>query len=82
MHEDLHDELAAAIAAERAAWEKVKNKLPGTPDHVEANWLAWQAAVRRCRAARQALDAAGVPPQELDGLPEAAGHKGHRHTPP
>jgi hypothetical protein len=33
---DPHDELAAAIAAERAGWEKVKENLPGSPHHVEA----------------------------------------------
>jgi hypothetical protein len=59
MDDDLRNELAAAIAAERAAWNKVKDRLPGSPQHVEANWLEWQAAVQRCRAARQALDATG-----------------------
>jgi hypothetical protein len=67
MHRDLHDELAAAIGAERAAWEKVKDKLPGSPQHVEAQWIAWQAAVQRCRAARQALDAVAGSTHGLDG---------------
>ena len=69
MHPDLRDELAAAIAAERAAWEKVKDSLPGSPHHVEAQWLAWQAAVQRCRKARQALDAAGGWGQGAEGAP-------------
>lgn len=58
MHEDLNEELSASIAAERAAWEKVKDRRPGSPQYVEAHWIAWQAAVQRCRAARQAPDAA------------------------
>jgi hypothetical protein len=69
MHADLRDELAAAIAAERATWEKVKDNLPGSPQHVEAQWLAWQAAVQRCRKARQALDAAGGWAQGSGGPP-------------
>jgi hypothetical protein len=65
-----HEELAAAIAAERAAWHKVKDKLPGSPGHVEAQWLTWQAAVQRCRAARQALDAAGGWSHGLHSVPK------------
>jgi hypothetical protein len=33
MHPDPHEELAAAIATERAAWQRVKDKMPGTPNH-------------------------------------------------
>ena len=53
---------AAAIAAERMAWEHVKDRLPGSEGHDEAQWRAWQAAVKRCRAARLALDRAGSQP--------------------
>jgi hypothetical protein len=63
MREDLQEELAAAIAAERAAWEKVKDGLSGSPQHVEAHWTTWQAAVERCRSARKPLDAAAASSQ-------------------
>ena len=66
MQRDLQEELAAAIAAERAAWEKVKGRLPGSPQYVEARWVTWQEAVQRCRAARQALDAAPGPVKARD----------------
>ena len=56
MHPDPHEELAAAIAAEREAWNRVKDKMPGTPDYNEVLWTSWQALVQRCRDARQALD--------------------------
>jgi hypothetical protein len=58
MHPDPHEELAAAIAAEHAAWNQVKDKLPGSPAYEEALWASWQTAVQRCREARQAVDAA------------------------
>jgi hypothetical protein len=69
---DPHEELAAAIAAERAAWNRVKDKMPGTPEYNEPMWAAWQQAVQRCRVARQALDAAAgdAPPA---GEPERTG---------
>jgi hypothetical protein len=69
MQQDFHDELAAAIAAERAAWQMVKDKLPGSPGHVKARWLAWQAAVQRCRVARQTLDAASGRTHDAAGAP-------------
>ena len=58
MHPDPHEELTAAIAAERAAWARVQGRLPGTTDFDAALWQQWQHAVQRCRAARQAVDAA------------------------
>jgi hypothetical protein len=56
VHPDPHDELAAAIAAERAAWSHIKDKLPGAPGFDALLWATWQKAVQRCRAARQAVD--------------------------
>lgn len=68
MHPDPHAELTAAIAAERAAWSRVKDKLPGTPGFDAVQWNQWQQAVQRCRAARQAVDsAAGAHPTGATG---------------
>jgi hypothetical protein len=50
-----HEELTAAIAAERAAWAKVKDKLPGSPGYDPALWENWRTAVSRCHAARAAM---------------------------
>lgn len=61
MAKDLHAQLAAAIAAERAAWHQVKDKLPGTPAYDDAAWQAWRAAVQRCRDLRKAIDEASAP---------------------
>lgn len=60
MHPDPHEELTAAIAAERAAWNRVKDRLPGTPGFDPVQWNGWQVAVQRCRAARQAVDDAAA----------------------
>ncbi|GAB3666862.1 hypothetical protein [Ramlibacter alkalitolerans] len=67
MQPDPHEELTAAIAAERAAWSRVKDSLPGTPGHDGSLWAAWQASVQRCRDARQAVDGAAGVLQGLDG---------------
>ncbi|MBK6007066.1 hypothetical protein JJB11_13270 [Ramlibacter ginsenosidimutans] len=50
-----HEELAAAIAAERAAWARVKDKLPGSPGYEPALWEQWRETVSRCHAVRAAL---------------------------
>ena len=36
---------AAAVAQERAAWNAVKDRLPGTPSHNEQLWRRWREAV-------------------------------------
>jgi hypothetical protein len=61
MHPDLNDELAAAIGAERAAWNAVKDRLPGTALHDAVLWDRWRLAVERCRSARKALASAAAP---------------------
>jgi hypothetical protein len=66
MHPAPHEELAAAIAAERAAWSRVKDNLPGTPEYNEALWASWQESVQRCRDARQAVDGAAGAVHLLD----------------
>jgi hypothetical protein len=56
-----YEELAAAIEAERAAWNLAKDHLPGTPGHDPQRWEAWRAAMHRCEEARKQL---GAPPPE------------------
>lgn len=48
------DELAAAIAEERAAWARVKDNLPGSPGYDAALWEHWRETVSRCHALRSA----------------------------
>jgi hypothetical protein len=74
MQTDPHEELSAAIAAERAAWSRVKDQLPGTPDYNEALWHAWQGTVQRCRDARQAVDGAARTGQLSEGQRRDPGH--------
>lgn len=50
-----HEELAAAIAAERDAWARVKDHLPGSPGYEPALWDHWRETVSRCHAMRAAL---------------------------
>jgi hypothetical protein len=38
-----------AEAAEREAWEKVKDHLPGTPRHSPELWEKWRARVTELR---------------------------------
>jgi len=54
------EELAAAIAAERAAWARVKDKLPGSPGYDAALWDHWRETVSRCHAARASLRTAAA----------------------
>jgi hypothetical protein len=74
MQPDPHEELSAAIAAERAAWSRVKDQLPGTPDYNEALWQAWQGSVQRCREARQAVDGAARSVRPSEGQRRNPGH--------
>ena len=67
MQHSAQDELAAAIAAERAAWAKVKDKLPGSPGYDAALWEAWRVAANRCHAARAALRAGDMEPKGTSG---------------
>ena len=73
MPSDLNEQLAASIAAERAAWARVKDKLPGTPAYDDALWQAWRAAVQRCRDARKALDEAALPEGRRPGNKRPSG---------
>jgi hypothetical protein len=44
-----------AAEAERAAWEALRGALPGDPDFDQAQWDAWQLALRRTDKARKAM---------------------------
>jgi ferritin-like protein len=59
MRSDPHEDLAAAIEAERAAWRGVKDHLPGTPGHDPQLWDTWRAAMRRCEEARRRIHSDG-----------------------
>lgn len=64
-----------ALKAERAAWDLVKESLPGSPAFDSSKWSAWQAAIKvmsheidesrpRARtAARSSTDMAGANPR-------------------
>lgn len=58
------DELTAAIAAERAAWAKVKGNLPGSPGFDLTLWGHWREAVSRCYALRAAMHTGTASPVE------------------
>lgn len=55
MRTNLFEEYFAAVAAERAAWDMVRDRLPGTHDFDLQNWEAWRAAVQRSEQARRAM---------------------------
>ena len=58
MKRSLYEAYAHAKAAEKAAWEAVKDRLPGTPDYSDELWQAWRESSRRNDEARRALVAA------------------------
>lgn len=50
-----YEEYAAAMAAEKAAWDAVKDCLPGVSGFRPELWEAWRASVHRADAARRAM---------------------------
>ncbi|GAC1525812.1 MAG: hypothetical protein NVS2B4_02060 [Ramlibacter sp.] len=44
-----------AIAAEKAAWEHARNRLPGSSEFDAHVWAEWQRCVARSAAARRTL---------------------------
>jgi hypothetical protein len=54
--QDLRKELQQATAAERVAWEQVRNKHPGTPGHDPKLWSTWLDTERRAVEVKRALD--------------------------
>jgi hypothetical protein len=62
------DQFARAVIAERAAWEAVRNRLPGSPTFSPALWAMWRAAVEESDyAARRAKAAAAKPARTANG---------------
>ena len=55
----LYEAYAAAAAAERDAWEQVRNHLPGSAGFDAQKWQAWRDAVACAEEARRAFIAAG-----------------------
>lgn len=53
--DDLIRAFEGAAQAEREAWAKVKDRLPGTPHFDAAAWEAWRAAVSASDRARRAI---------------------------
>ncbi|NML44198.1 hypothetical protein HHL11_10590 [Ramlibacter sp. G-1-2-2] len=49
------EEHFAAVAAERAAWDAARNRMPGMPEFDHETWEAWCTAVRRSDEARRAM---------------------------
>jgi CelD/BcsL family acetyltransferase involved in cellulose biosynthesis len=52
------EEYAQAMAAERAAWEAVRDKLPGTPTYSPELWKKWREAATRSDTVRREVIAA------------------------
>ena len=59
MGPSLQEQLAAAIAAERSAWEAVQHRLPGSPAYDARLWAQWRAAAQRCSDVRKAFAGGG-----------------------
>jgi hypothetical protein len=57
-------EFVAACTVERAAWNNVRNRLPGTPDFDPQLWEAWRMAIRDSDAARRALSERTTKPRK------------------
>ncbi|RYY53911.1 MAG: DUF2158 domain-containing protein [Comamonadaceae bacterium] len=74
-----YESYASACAFERAAWELVKDRLPGTAGHDPALWADWRQAVRQADEALQAVTslvlrrgappASAPPPEEVTAEP-------------
>jgi hypothetical protein len=65
------EEYSLALASERAAWEAVRNRLPGCANYDEALWNRWRRAVEEAdRAAAQARTYVTAPPS--NGRPRTA----------
>lgn len=57
------NDYAAAVAFERAAWDAVRHRLPGSTGFDNALWLQWRLSVEQAdRAAARARTPASTPP--------------------
>jgi broad specificity phosphatase PhoE len=54
--QDVRTEYEAATAAERAAWDRVRDKHPGTLEHDPALWKSWTDAEKRLVALKLKLE--------------------------
>jgi hypothetical protein len=60
------DEFAIAVASERAAWEAVRHRLPGTAGFSQELWKNWRASVEEAdKAAERAKNRIAVQPKPL-----------------
>jgi hypothetical protein len=57
-----YENYANAMAAERAAWEAVKDRLPGSDGYSPELWRTWRAAMQIAEVARRRM---------IDVIPEA-----------
>ncbi|WP_427913404.1 hypothetical protein ACPWT1_00020 [Ramlibacter sp. MMS24-I3-19] len=53
--DDLYERWHEACRRERETWERVKDKLPDTPQFDPALWEEWREAIKVQDAARRAL---------------------------
>lgn len=60
------DEYASAVASERAAWEAVRNRLPGTAGYSQELWKRWRACVDNADRAADRAKRALTQPQPAD----------------
>jgi hypothetical protein len=56
--QDIRTEYEAATAAERAAWNRVRDKHPGTREHDPALWKSWHDAEKRLGELKLSLEKA------------------------
>jgi len=62
------EEYARALAQEKAAWEAVRNRLPGSADYSQDLWMRWRTAVDAAdQAACRAKKSAALPPTRSPG---------------
>lgn len=65
----VHDIYREAVTAERAAWDAVRDKLPGSPQFDEDKWRSWRGAMSAVVRALDQLRDSGAPrrPGAVDG---------------
>lgn len=56
-----YDDYKKAELAEREAWDKVKDALPGTPNHSPELWMKWRERVADLQRFSQDGDSPGKP---------------------
>lgn len=74
------DQYARAVSAERAAWEAVRQRLPGSPAFSPALWAVWRAAVEESDYAARRAKASSSRATRASGA--SLGDKGWPHAVP